>query len=90
VAAVVMMRALVGNYDKWRVAFDANASFREESGVSDVEIYCSPEDVNTLLVLEFFESTKAAHLYAANPELVGSSRAGGVVGTPRVSVLTTN
>ncbi|HVB19190.1 MAG TPA: antibiotic biosynthesis monooxygenase [Acidimicrobiales bacterium] len=89
-AAVVMMRALVGNYDKWRVAFDANASFREESGVTDVEIYCSPEDVNTLLVLEFFSSTPAAQQYASNPELVGSSLAGGVVGTPRVSVLTTD
>ncbi len=85
-SGVLIVKALVGNYDKWRVAFDENAALRRENGVNSTEIYCSPEDVNTLLVLQFFDSVEKASSFASNPALVETMHAGGVVGPARVSV----
>lgn len=87
-SAVLIVKALVANYDKWRISFEENAAFRRESGVGDTEIYCSPEDVNTLLVLHYFDSTDEAHAFASNPALADAMHAHGVVGTPRMNVAT--
>jgi hypothetical protein len=87
--AVLIIKANVTSYDHWRTAYDASVSFRRENGVSRDEVYCSPEDMTSVLVLEFFETAEAAQSFASNPGLAEAMRSSGVIGAPLITIAQT-
>jgi hypothetical protein len=87
--AVLIVKANVTSYDHWRTAYDAAASFRRENGVSRDEVYCSPEDMTSVLVLHFFETVEAAQSFASNPGLAEAMRSSGVIGAAHLTITKT-
>lgn len=88
-SAVLIVKGNVASYDHWRSSYDDAAAFRRENGVVSDEVYCSPEDMTSILVLQFFDSVEAARSFASNPELAEAMKAGGVIGTPRFTITAT-
>ena len=88
-SAILIVKARVTSYDSWRTSYDAKVTFRREHGASDVEIYCAPEDMTSVLVLHFFDSIGAARSFAANPALTEAFHEGGVIGTPHLTIVET-
>lgn len=86
---VLIIKANVTAYDHWRTAYDSSASFRRENGVSRDEVYCSPEDMTSVLVLEFFDTVEAAQSFASNPRLAEAMRSSGVIGAPLLTIAQT-
>lgn len=88
-SAVLIVKANVASYDSWRIAYDSAITFRRENGVTEDEVYCSPEDMTSILVLHFFDTVEAARSFASNPGLAEAMRSSGVVGTPRATITET-
>jgi len=86
---VLIVKANVTSYDHWRTAYDAASSFRRENGVSRDEVYCSPEDMTSVLVLHFFDTVEAAQSFASNPGLAEAMRSSGVIGAPHLTIAQT-
>jgi quinol monooxygenase YgiN len=85
-SVVLMVKANVASYDPWRTFYDGAASFRRENGVLRGEVYCSPEDMTSILVLHYFDSVASAKAFAANPDLAEAMKSSGVIGAPRISI----
>jgi 2,4-dienoyl-CoA reductase-like NADH-dependent reductase (Old Yellow Enzyme family) len=88
-SAVLIVKANVASYDPWRTNYDAGITLRRENGVTADEVFCSPEDMTSILVLHFFESVAAARAFAANPRLAEAMKASGVIGTPHMTITET-
>ncbi len=87
--AVLIVKANVASYDPWRTAYDSFHAFRRENGVTGDEVYCSPEDMTSILVLQFFDTVEAAQAFASNPGLAEAMRSSGVIGAPRLTITET-
>jgi len=88
-STVLIVKSSVASYDSWRTAYDGAAAFRRENGVKDDEVYCSPEDMTSILVLEFFDTVRAAQSFASNPALAKVMRSNGVIGAPHMTITET-
>jgi hypothetical protein len=86
---VLIVKANVASFDHWRTTYDSGATFRRENGVSREEVYCSPEDVTSILVLHFLGTAETAQSFASNQSLSEAMRSSVVVGTPRPTVTET-
>lgn len=85
-AIVLVTKVNVASYDRWRNAYEEAAPFRRENGVLHDDIYCSPEDMTYVLVLETFDSVEAAQSFASNPKLLEAMQAAGVIGAPHMTI----
>ena len=85
-SAVLIVKANVASYDHWRDAYDGGATFRRENRVSHSEVYCSPEDMTSILVLHFFDKVETAQSFASNPGLAEAMRSSGVIGAPHLTI----
>lgn len=85
-SVVLVIRANVASYDQWRNTYDADVRFRRENGVLHDEIYCSPEDMTSILVMQTFDSVEAARSFTSNPEFAESMRAAHVIGSPHLTI----
>jgi hypothetical protein len=86
---VLLVKANVTSYDHWRTAYDAGASFRRKNGVSRDEVYCSPEDMTSVLVLHFFATVEVAQSFASNPGFAEAMRSSGVIGDAHLTIAQT-
>ena len=86
-SAIMIVKANVESYDHWRSAFDQRHSFRKEHGVTREEVYCSPEDMTVVLVMEFFDTLEQARSFAGSPDLASAMKASGVIGAPHIRVV---
>ena len=85
-SVVLVVKANVASYDHWRNTYDEAAPFRRENGVLHDEIYCSPEDMTSVLVLETFDSVETAQTFISNPKFAETMKAAGVIGEPRLTI----
>ncbi len=85
-SVVLVTKANVASYDHWRNKYDEAAAFRRENGVLHDEIYCSPEDMTSILVMQTFDSVETAQSFASNPKFTETMNAAGVIGTPRLTI----
>jgi quinol monooxygenase YgiN len=85
-SVVLVIKANVASYDRWRIAYEEGVSFRRENGVLHDEIYCSPEDMTVILVMETFDSAEMAESFVSNPKLEEVMRAAGVIGAPHLTI----
>ncbi|MHB8335502.1 MAG: antibiotic biosynthesis monooxygenase [Acidimicrobiales bacterium] len=85
-SVVLIAKANVASYDRWRNAYDEAAPFRRENGVLHEEIYCSPEDMTSVLVMQTFESVETAKSFTSNPKFTETMNAAGVIGAPHLMI----
>lgn len=85
-SVVLVIRANVASYDQWRNTYDADVRFRRENGVLRDEIYCSPEDMTSILVMQTFDSVETARSFISNPEFAENMRAAHVIGSPHLTI----
>ena len=85
-SAVLIVRVNVASYDHWRTAYDAGASFRRDGGATDDRVYCSPEDMTSILVLHYFDTVDAANAFSVNPSLLTAMKESGVIGEPHMTI----
>lgn len=85
-AAILLIKARVTAYDHWRSAYDADSAFRREHGVLGDEVYCSPEDMTSILVLHSFDSVDAAQHFTTDPAFGETMHSNGVIGNPILTI----
>ncbi|MHB1209829.1 MAG: antibiotic biosynthesis monooxygenase [Acidimicrobiales bacterium] len=85
-AAILLIKARVTAYDHWRSAYDENSTFRREHGVIGDEVYCSPEDMTSVLVLHSFDTVDAAQRFTSDPAFAETSHVTGVIGNPILTI----
>ncbi|MHB1089448.1 MAG: antibiotic biosynthesis monooxygenase [Acidimicrobiales bacterium] len=85
-AAILLIKARVTAYDHWRNAYDANSAFRRERGVMGDEVYCSPEDMTSVLVLHSFDTVDAAQHFTTDPAFAETLHSSGVIGNPILTI----
>lgn len=85
-SAILIIRANVVSYDKWRTAYDESYSFRVEHGVREEKVFCSPSDMTSVLVLHYFDSVEAASAYIADPALIKATKERGVIGAAHLTI----
>jgi len=85
-SAVLIVKVNVASYDPWRTFYDRNAAFRRENGVTRDEVYCSPEDMTSILVLHYFDTVRAAQSFTSNSDLADAMESSGVIGAPHFTI----
>lgn len=88
-SVVLIVKVNVVSYDSWRTHYDGAAALRRENGVIGDEVYCSPEDMTSILVLQHFDTVEAAQSFAASEGLARAMKAGGVIGAAHFTVAET-
>ena len=86
-SALILTKMNVASYDPWRTAFDRIVALRREHGITRHDVYCSPEDMTSILVVEYVDSADGARAIAADPELLNELEMGGVIGAPHCTVV---
>ncbi len=85
-SAVLIIKVNVASYDPWRTSYDGTAAFRRENGVTRDEVYCSPEDMTSILVLHYFDTVLAAQTFITNSDLADALKSSGVIGAPHFTI----
>lgn len=85
-SAVLMVKMNVASYDPWRTTYDGTAALRRDHGVIRDEVYCSPEDMTSILVLHYFQTIDLAKSFVVNPVLADAMATGGVIGAPHFTI----
>lgn len=85
-SAVSIIQIQVQNYDTWRTLFDEHRAFRRANGMTSDAVFCSPEDMTSVLVIGTFDTVDVARTFASNAELREVMKASGVIGAPRITI----
>ena len=88
-SAVLLTKMNVASYDPWRTEFDRIVANRRAHGVARHDVYCFPEDMTSILVVEYFDSLDAARAAVAEPRLADDMQVGGVIGVPHYTIVET-
>jgi quinol monooxygenase YgiN len=86
-AAEVITRAEVKDFEEWQKGFAAGKAVRDAGGVTGVRVFRDPEERNTVVVSQSFASLDAARAFASNPALAEAMQKSGVLGKPRIEIL---
>ncbi|AXY74184.1 hypothetical protein D3H65_09440 [Paraflavitalea soli] len=81
-ANMVVFVHKVGNYNKWKIAYDAHDSFRLAHGLHNYVIGRSLFDSNTVMVALKADDMAKAKAFAASADLKNVMHRAGVTGTP--------
>jgi len=73
----------VGNYTKWKSAYDSDDTARTANGIHNYVIGRGVKDSNMVLVALKIEDTAKAMAFAKNPALKKTMAKGGVMGAPK-------
>lgn len=78
----------VANFSKWKMAYDGHDSARTAAGIRSYVIGRGLQDSNMVLVSLKVDDTTKARAFAKDPGLKATMQKGGVIGTPRISLVT--
>lgn len=67
-SVVLVIKANVASYDHCRNSYEDAVHFRRENGVLHDEVYRSPEDMTSILMLQTFDSVESARAFVAIPK----------------------
>jgi hypothetical protein len=85
---MVIVTHKVSNYAKWKINYDAHDSARLANGVHSYVIGRSLQDSNMILVALKVDDTAKAKAFIKSPGLKKAMQKGGVVGSPKISLIT--
>lgn len=86
-SATLIARHRVQDYDAWRKVYDNLDGARREYGCTDDEVLVDPEDRREVFVLHRFSTLEQAHAFAGSTELKEAMEHGGVIGAPRIEIV---
>ena len=85
---MVVVMQKIGNFEKWKMAYDGHDSARMASGVHNYVIGRGLKDSNAVLVALKIDDTTKAMAFAKDPGLKKAMQKGGVIGAPMISFVT--
>ena len=78
----------VSNFEKWKMAYEGHDTARTPAGIHSYMIGRGVRDSNMVIVAMKVDDTAKAMAFGKNPALKAAMQKAGVVGTPRISLLT--
>lgn len=85
--AHVVVRHKIGDYSKWRAAFDSVVDFRKEGGEQSFRIFRNADDENELVGVFEWESMNKAKEFFAKPEIKQKMKESGLTDEPTIFFL---
>ena len=85
--ATLVVQLTIGDYGKWRPAFDKAKPLRDKAGLTNVRIYRDADQSNAVLVWSDASDIAKAREALASPELRTAMQEAGVVGPPKINVI---
>ena len=83
-AAALIVRHRVANFDNWKKAFDSMVDIRRAHGWTSAIVYRDAADPNMVTIVNRVKDLDGAKRYGASPELRTGMEKGGVQGAPEV------
>ena len=83
----VVVQITIGDYAKWRAGFDKAKPFRDKAGITNTQVYRNADKENALIVLSETSDLTKAREVLASPELGKAMQDAGVVGLPKIGIL---
>ena len=81
-AAIILTRFKVQDYDKWRTLYDAHATRRKEAGCLGTHIFRNAHDPNELVINLQWDSEEHAISFFSSDELRAAFEQSGMLGQP--------
>jgi hypothetical protein len=78
----------VANFAKWKMAYDGHDTARTANGIHSFVIGRGLQDSNVVLVAMRVDDTTKAMAFGKSPGLKAAMQKGGVIGAPRVGLVT--
>ncbi len=79
---LLVIRAKVADYAKWRPVYDAHQSARDEAGLTNCMVRSTVENPNEVFVACLFADLAKAKAFTTSKSLADAMREAGVVGRP--------
>jgi quinol monooxygenase YgiN len=86
-AAALVVRHRVANFEAWKVVFDSMFDTRRSHGWISHLVYRDAADPNVVTIVNRMKDLAGAKAYGASPELKAAMQRGGVQGAPDVFFL---
>jgi hypothetical protein len=83
-AAALIVRHRVANFESWKKAFDGMTDVRRSHGWISTIVYRDATDPNVVTIVNRVKDLDGAKRYGSSPELRAGMQAGGVQGVPEV------
>ena len=76
----------VADYDTWRQVYDALLPKREAAGMLSARVLQAPDDPNTIILIQEFETLEGAQALFSSPDLKAAMQSAGVTAPPVISI----
>jgi heme-degrading monooxygenase HmoA len=83
-AAIILVRHTVKDYDAWRLIYDNDADRRKVGGCTGTHVFRNAKDGNEVIINLQWDSVENAQKFLDNPDTPAAMAAAGVVGQPDV------
>jgi quinol monooxygenase YgiN len=83
-AAALIVRHRVANFDTWKKVFDEMIETRRAHGWLSTIVYRDAADPNVVTIVNRVKDLDGAKRYGASPDLRGAMERGGVQGPPEI------
>lgn len=80
----LFVRHKVGDYNKWKLGYDAAESLRQHFGCTGAAVYQVPGDPTDVIITHDFPDANAASSFMESPDLRSAMEAAGVTSVPEV------
>ena len=77
----------IGDYAKWRAAFDKHKPLRDKAGLTNVRVYRDTDNPTDLVIWSETSDAAKAREALNGPEIRSAMQEGGVVGPPKIHVI---
>ena len=86
-AAILLARLKVADYDKWRQVFESKADLRKAHGCTGTHIFYNAKDKNDVIINLQWDSMENATEFQSSNEFRQAMQEAGVVGQPDFTFL---
>jgi hypothetical protein len=84
---MMIIRHKVGDYGKWRPAFDSHCAMQKAAGLSNPRALHSADDKSEIVIIFDATDTKKAREFATSPDLKEGITKAGVIDLPTMYFL---
>jgi quinol monooxygenase YgiN len=84
-AAALIVRHRVANFEAWKAVFDSMTEIRRSHGWRSAIVYRDASDPNVVTIVNRVKDLAGAKAYGASPELKAGMQKAGVQGPPEIS-----
>jgi len=86
-AAILLVRFKVADYDKWRETFEGHSDLRKSNGCTGTHIFRNAHDATEVVINLQWDSEENAQNALASDEIKAAMQESGMVGAPDVVFL---